>query len=450
MESTASTTELADNVKEWTKALDTLVSENMEIAGTIDFKDGVVEIDKARQEKFSKNLSDIKSLRGLIEGADATLHAKSFLDGAETTPIALLAAMQQMQKDNAPTPYKSIGQMFVESEPFKELAGGQNGYSMRVPWEGKIADIAGRAVMGGSKDVYSDLPSGTPGVFGTIQRDPLVPIQNRRTRVRDLFPIQQTNSPVIQFFRQTGFTNNASPVYEYLSGAFGTKPQSTIAFEGVQTTVKTIANWEAASRNVLADEPQLQGLIDTELLYGLQLAEDYQILSGTGTGEDLLGILTDTDLQQYHWSSGKDAAATGTVGDNKLDAIRRAITLVTLAYFEATGVVMHDDDWEDCELQKDKNGQYLLITSIAQGGQSQTWRLPVVTTPAIPQGTALVGAFGLGAQLYDREQPTIRIAEQHADFFVKNGVVVLAEERLALAVKRPEAFVKVTFDHAPA
>jgi HK97 family phage major capsid protein len=51
--------------------------------------------------------------------------------------------------------------------------------------------------------------------------------------------------------------------------------------------------------------------------------------------------------------------------------------------------------------------------------------------------------------LYDREQASIRISEQDADFFVRNAIVILAEQRLALAVKRPEAFVKVTFDSAP-
>jgi len=51
--------------------------------------------------------------------------------------------------------------------------------------------------------------------------------------------------------------------------------------------------------------------------------------------------------------------------------------------------------------------------------------------------------------LYDREEATIRVSEQHSDFFVRNAIVVLAEQRLALAVKRPESFVKVTFDAAP-
>jgi HK97 family phage major capsid protein len=83
------------------------------------------------------------------------------------------------------------------------------------------------------------------------------------------------------------------------------------------------------------------------------------------------------------------------------------------------------------------------------GGEPKVWRMPVVDTPAITEGTALVGAFGTGAQLYDREDASIRISEQHSDFFVRNAIVILAEQRLALAVKRPEAFVKVDFDEQP-
>jgi HK97 family phage major capsid protein len=105
---------------------------------------------------------------------------------------------------------------------------------------------------------------------------------------------------------------------------------------------------------------------------------------------------------------------------------------------------MHPSDWEAVELLKDTTGAYIVAVAVALGGEQRIWRLPVVDTPAITQGTALVGAFGLGAQLYDRMQGSVRIAEQHSDFFLRNAIVVLAEERLALATKRPEAFVKVT------
>ena len=39
----------------------------------------------------------------------------------------------------------------------------------------------------------------------------------------------------------------------------------------------------------------------------------------------------------------------------------------------------------------------------------------------------------------------MRVAEQHADFFVKNMVAILCEERLGFTVERPAAIVSGTF-----
>ncbi len=105
---------------------------------------------------------------------------------------------------------------------------------------------------------------------------------------------------------------------------------------------------------------------------------------------------------------------------------------------------MHPNDWEGVELSKDGNSNYMLAASVALGGESRVWRLPVVETSAMTENTALVGSFGIGATLYDRMEGTIRVSEQHSDYFVRNAIAVLAEERLALAVKRPESFCKVT------
>jgi HK97 family phage major capsid protein len=305
------------------------------------------------------------------------------------------------------------------------------------------------------KDVYSALPSGTPGSFGTIQRDAMVTPPTRTKRVRDLFPARTTTAAVIEYFRMLGFTtpgttavNNAGPVAERSGSAFAAKPQSSFQFVGEQAPVRTLAHWEAAHRNVLADEPQLRSIIDNELMYGLRLQEDAQILNGDGSGENLTGILQTSGIQTYDWSDGAYSATAG-MSDTKADAIRRAATLSFLAYYEPSGVVMHPNDWEDIELTKDGNGQYLIAVSVAMGGEPKVWRLPIVETPAMTEGVALVGSFGQGAQLYDREQASIRISEQHADFFIRNAIVILAEQRLALAVKRPESFVKVNFDAAP-
>ena len=77
------------------------------------------------------------------------------------------------------------------------------------------------------------------------------------------------------------------------------------------------------------------------------------------------------------------------------------------------------------------------------------WKMPVVDTTAIAVGTFLTGAMKLGATLYDQQLASIDVAEQHADYFVRNLLALRAEERIALGNFRPEAFVDGTFDHAP-
>ena len=56
-----------------------------------------------------------------------------------------------------------------------------------------------------------------------------------------------------------------------------------------------------------------------------------------------------------------------------------------------------------------------------------------------------VAGSAFAATVYDREEVTVRVAEQHADFFIKNMVAVLCEERLAFTVERPAAIVAGPF-----
>lgn len=420
-------------LNELKSALTEKMDEQKQIADSMQFEGTTLIADDEKKSAFQNNMTQIREIKGLIEDMTTLRDVSAWSSEAEYKSVAAEVAAGV---ESEVSRHRSVGDAFLNSEEFKSLQGGKAGVNMTSPFMAKSLQ---------QKDLYSGLPTGTPDAFGAIERDGIVPIAQRRSRVRDLFPARTTNSAVVEYFRQTGFTNNASVVPEYSSGNFGAKPQSTMTFVGEQAPVRTIAHWEAAHRNVLADEPQLRSIIDNELLYGLRLTEDAQILSGAGTGEDLTGILNTSDIQTYSWSAG----ATSPVADTKADALRRAATLAYLAYYEPTGIIVHPSDWEDIELTKNSQGTYLLAMSVAGGAESRVWRIPVIDTPAIAEGTALVGAFGTGAQLYDREAASIRISEQHSDFFVRNAIVVLAEERLALAVKRPEAFVKVTFDAAP-
>lgn len=400
---------------------------------------------------FRANLAAAREKKTLLDDLRLGTSMVDFMGEPETKSAAMHAAAGGVSKEQQAIyaeATKSLGERFTSSQEFKDLRA-SGAHTMPRAWEVHGQDITRTQ----TKDVYGGMSGSTFDTiaegFGGRQLDPMVPRNFRRARVRDLFPVARTSSNLIDFFRVLGFgtdrldlSSSASVVPDYSGGAFGLKPQSTLKFETAQAPVRTIAHWEAAHRNVLADEPQLQSTINNELLYGLRLTEDDQILNGTGTSEDLLGVLNTPGIQTY-------AGSAGEIGDQYQDTIRRALTKVILAYYDATGIVVHPSDWEQIETGKATDGHYTVTTNVTIGAESRLWSVPVVDSPAITEGTALVGAFGLGAQLYDRQEANIRIAEQHSDFFIRNAVVVLAEERLALAVKRPESFVKVTFAGVP-
>lgn len=260
------------------------------------------------------------------------------------------------------------------------------------------------------------------------QRLPGIDVRaKQRLFIRDLIASGRTDAPAIFWVQQTGFTNAARPVAEGT-----TKPYSDIAFATKMTPVSTIAHMFKASKQILDDFKQLQSTVDLEMRYGLKYAEEQQILFGDGTGVNLLGIVPQASAYS---ATGIPAGAT------PIDALRWAMLQSQLARIPATGHVLHFTDWAKMELQKDTLGRYII--GDPQGTlEPRLWNLPVVPTE-IPAflGKFLTGAFAQGAQLFDREDANVVISTENVDDFEKNMISIRCEERAALAVYRPEAFV---------
>lgn len=286
------------------------------------------------------------------------------------------------------------------------------------------------------KAIISSLTTDANGSAGDLvvpQRAGLVDAVERRMTVRDLLTPGRTNSGSIQYPKETGFTNSAATHTETGGTA---KPQSEIKFDISTATVTTIAHWVQATRQILDDAPMLQSYIDGRLRYGLRYAEEAQLLNGDGTGTNLNGIYTQA------------TASTANLGvvtsPTKIDVILYAMLQAELAEFPATGIVMNTADWTSIRAIKDSAGNYI-VGDPQSTLDARLWGLPVVATQAMTVDKFLVGAFRLGAQIFDRQDARVEISTEDDQNFRKNLVTILAEERLALAVYRPEAFVKGDF-----
>jgi HK97 family phage major capsid protein len=394
-----------------------------------EFEAAVKDLTKATDEvkRFAeKTESEMKSL------GDATAETKKSADdalikmnevGDRITELEQKMARRGNTEQGAA---KSIGQMIVESDDVKSFLAGSR--------KGGVA-VAVKAII----SALTTDADGSAGDLIVADRQPgIVTPPQRRMTIRSLLTPGRTSSNSIEYVKETGFTNSAATISET---AGGTKAQSEIKFDEVLSPVTTIAHFVLATKQILDDVPMLQSYIDGRLRYGLAIREEEQLLLGGGTGTDLNGIYT----QATAYSAPLVPTAAGDL--TKIDVIRLAMLQAVLAEFPASGIVMSPIDWADIELTKTDDGAYLFANP--QGGSDpRLWRLPVVETPAMTVDKFLVGAFQLGAQIFDREDANVMISTEDSDNFRKNLVTIRAEERLGLAVYRPEAFIKGDFSDA--
>lgn len=312
----------------------------------------------------------------------------------------------------ADEPKKSLGQMVVENEAMQGLNSSFRG-SRRV--EVPRAAITSLDDSGGA---LVD-PDRRPGI---------VTAPERRLTIRDLVAPGTTGSNSIEFVRETGYTNNAAAVSE---GA--AKPYSEITFELDNAPVRTLAHLFKASRQILDDSAALQSYINARGRYGLLLVEEGQLLYGNGTGANLHGMVPQASA--YSAPGGITVTA-----EQRIDRLRLALLQAELAEFPATGIVLNPIDWAAIELTKDGENRYI-IAAPRDATEARLWNRPVVPTQAMQQDDFLVGAFSLGAQIFDRMMVEILISTENDKDFEKNMATIRVEERLAFAVYRPEAFV---------
>lgn len=384
---------------------------------------------------FDKRFDELKAVaedalgraekgEGLSEGAKQKADEAITEAGAAKARLdELEQQMATMGKGSQAEGRKTAGQTFVENEEVKAfLANPSSGRKVGVDIE--------------SKAIISSLTTDADGSAGDLLQpdyQSVIPGVERRLTIRDLLMPGRTNQASIQYPKETGFTNSADTHTE--TGGT-TKPQSELKFDIVTTSVTTIAHWVIATRQILDDAPALQSYIDGRLRYGLKLVEEDQLLNGGGTGTDLNGI--------YTQATASTANLMTVSNPTKIDVIRVAILQAALAEFPPNGVVINPLDWAGIELEKDTAGAYI-IGNPQDRAQPRMWGLPVVATQAMTVDKFLVGSFGMGAQVFDRQDANVAISTEDASNFRQNLVTILAEERLALAVYRPEAFVKGDF-----
>lgn len=363
---------------------------------------------KTAVEAGEKSADDLETAIKSVKDVQAQIDAA---DKAEE----LIKGLEAVNTDNADTEdkaveYKTIGE-HVAAQIKEAGIHAKQKFNYTAP---AFKAAAPMVIPSGVKPAITDYDTNVVGY-----RRPLL--------VADLFSTERISGNALTFFVESS-TVEGGPAYttegyEKPMMSFGDPTPVTVA-------LAKIASYMKESDELIDDAPWLADAINGRGMYQHELAvENYLVTALSGTS----GIGTGSNLTP--------------------DGIFKALMDVqTNSSYPADGILINPTDYANLRLRKDGVGQYygggFMYGEYGNGAlvsQPSLWGIPTVITPAIAVGTCIVGAFKAGGSVVRKSNGVVvDIANQNEDDFIKNLITILIEERLALAVRRPAAFVKIS------
>ena len=302
---------------------------------------------------------------------------------------------------------RSWGDAFTTSEAFKSYPGAGTSQRVTVPF-----DLEQRAAITlGAQPAGSLVPYVyTPATY--TYQSPLLDVVGKVT----------TGANNVQWLQ---ITPNPAPAATIVAEG-ELKPEQPYTETLVSDSLDTYAHWKAISRQALEDLPQVRSIVENRLRQGIVVA-----LEGA--------ISTALNAAPIPAVTGSAAA-----GDSLLSAIRAGVgTVQASGYGQPNAVLLNPADWADLDIATIGNAG-------GATGQTGFWGVRAIAVPSVPAGTAYVGNFNVAVQLFSRGTTDLYMTDSHADYFVRNLLLLLAEIRALATVPDPKAAAKCTVGAAAA
>ena len=386
---------------------------NEELKGQLDG------ISKSIDAKIEKSNSDV--VNNVVEKANEIV--KSEVSGMATKLNERLDAMEVANKkqfnSQKKVTFKSALQEALDNGAVEGIA---KGNSRSASFELK-ADMTVAADFTGEVIPADRVPG--------YKFDPTRPVH-----VRQLLATGSTQSDVVRYVKESGYSNGAAATAEGT-----TLGQSDFDMTAADANVRKIGTYFRISEEMLADTPQLTSYLSARAPEKLLEVEDAQILSGDGTGANLSGIITDAaDFD----TSASGAFYQSVESANEFDVIVAALNQLSLLNYSADCIMLNPTDFNKILLLKDSTNKYLK-DQVYNGLQPSFSGVKVIQNTAIAAGTFLIGNFGVGTQLWVRQGVNVEFFREDGTNVRDGFVTVRVSERVALTNYLPNAFVNGSF-----
>ena len=259
-----------------------------------------------------------------------------------------------------------------------------------------------------------DTSIGTPPKYWSGPRDPAL-----RVWLFNVVGVVPTTMGSVEYYYWQPETGMASEVPE---GELG--PEAPIQGKLLAVPMSTYAWWKPITRQALDDVPMVRTIVDTQLRRGVIRKIN---------AEAAVALAANVNIPAF-----------GTPADLLLETLRVGLGMVDEAGYSANAVLFNALDWAALDMT---------ILPVSRDGANVSnvfWGLRAVAVPQIPKGTAYVGDFAEGMTFFDRQQTQLIMTDSHADNFIRNVLVLLAEARGKVVVSNAACLVKCAGTVPPA
>jgi HK97 family phage major capsid protein len=369
----------------------------------LDLKTALSEMQSKMQDKIEAKMLEASQLADQkgVEHKSVIAEMDSSIKSLNDQIVALA------QKHSVPVEVieaKTFGQHILESASIKSFIAGENNRG-RVEIKNTIVNS------GNQTSVHDQMAGAIPGAFRQLTVMPTV-MQG------------VASSNIIYYSKELLFTNGTAITAE---GA--TKPESTLTFEEVNTSIKTLPTFLRVSKQALDDSTFLASYIERRLRHAVNNKVEQYVINDTTDG----------------WLATGNSTVTSPLLTVDLFGLANKMKMEVIgADYEPSFFYMNPSDWGDAETSRRASGDNAFVAAsgavayVNNGLTPLLWGLPVVLSNNIPVGSIVCKS--MDADMYaNRESTIVEMFEQDGDNVTKNLITVRAETRGAELVFTPLA-----------
>tara|TARA_Y100000114_G_scaffold156746_1_gene185065 strand:+ start:628 stop:1827 length:1200 start_codon:yes stop_codon:yes gene_type:complete len=266
--------------------------------------------------------------------------------------------------------------------------------------------------------------------------DPTTP-QN----IRSLIPVGTTNSDVVRYVVESGYSNGAAAAAEG-----STLGQTDFDMTATDANVRKIGTFLRISEEMISDTPQITSYLSARVPAKLMEVEDDQILGGNGVAPNLNGL--------YNSGTNFDTSANGKFyqavnNANEFDVLVAAMNQLQLNNYKADSILLNPTDFHKILLLKDSNNAYIK-DQVYQGLQPSFMGVPVSVNNEVNPDSFIVANFSQACQLWVRDNVSVEFFQEDGTNVRDGFVTVRVMERMALATYLPKGIIDGLFSTAKA